>query len=435
MRYTEILALAMGNVAAAQFATTRFANTTTSDMTTEVGTDTSVTIGSDTVVTSGTDTFTLSNTETETETETGTATTGTDMTTTTGTETATATATGDLNGFNFLGCYSSDNGFPGFSQVYSSEDNDPQECTAACVGSNFAGLYDNSCYCGNELDASAAPAGSCDIVCPGDDNEICGGLDDSTRMMRRQVAVNVLLSIYIAADVDIGGETNTVSVTDFVTETLPPITTTATRTVTDDGVTTTATVTTVLPAVPTNIIIICYGNYCAPQIHCPTCSKWQIVCDNGLCAPRECPDDEEYWYKLKICVSGSCHYANYQGEECNQRIVCHGSECQRDQHYAVDYQRKFICEKKSERYYFEECRDDCYSYNECHGSNCTVVAPPTHPVPCPPPKPVHPNSPPVVVPEHPQKPGKPVHPTPEHPQKPGKPVHPTPEHPQKPGKP
>ncbi|KLP05293.1 cornifin B [Fusarium fujikuroi] len=75
--------------------------------------------------------------------------------------------------------------------------------------------------------------------------------------MRRQVAVNVLLSVYVAIGVN-PGETDTVINTDFVTETLPPVTTTATVTFTEDGTTVTQTVTTVIPAIPTDVIIICY---------------------------------------------------------------------------------------------------------------------------------------------------------------------------------
>ncbi|EXA41235.1 hypothetical protein FOVG_09743 [Fusarium oxysporum f. sp. pisi HDV247] len=401
MRYTELLALAMGNLAAAQFTTGRFSNTTTGAI------------------------------------ETGTATTGTDVT---GTETsgaATSTSAGGIgnpDGFNFLGCFSSENGFPGFTQAYSSEENDSERCADACLGSNFFGLYDNSCYCGNTLDISTSPAvgtDQCDITCPGNSDENCGGLGSGDRLMRRQVAVNVLLSVYVAIGVN-PGETDTVINTDFVTETLPPVTTTATVTFTEDGTTVTQTVTTVLPAIPTDVIIICYGNYCAPQVHCPTCTKWQIVCEDGLCAPRECHDDT--WTKLKICNSGKCHYADYKGDECNQRIVCYGNECQRDQHYSVDYARKFVCDVDEDRWYFDECKDDCYTYEKCSKGECEPVHPPVKPEPVHPPKPVYPGKPPVVVvpePETPSKPTKPETPyTPEHPETPAKPE--TPETPAKP---
>ncbi|KAH6957098.1 hypothetical protein DER45DRAFT_615050 [Fusarium avenaceum] len=392
MRYTEILALAMGNVAAAQFTTGRFANTST--------------------IATGTETGTVDVTET--------ATTGAAATTTA------AGGIGSPAGFNFLGCFSSENGFPGFSQASSSEENDSESCAESCLGSNFFGLYGNACYCGSVLDTSSSPAvstGECDIVCPGNDAESCGGLGGNSRLMRRQLDLNILLSIYVAIGVN-PGETDTITNTDFVTQTLEPITTTATVTRTEDGKTITATVTEVIAVIPTDVIIICYGNYCAPQVHCPTCSNFQIVCTDGYCAPEECYDDT--WHQLKICNDGSCHYADYEGDECNQRIVCYGSECQRDQHYSHDYAKKFVCDVEEDRYYFDECTEDCYSYEKCSHGECEPVHPPVNPGPVHPPKPVYPGKPPVVVVPEPQTPSKPVHPAP--PAKPGVPA-PKPEHP------
>ncbi|SPJ72609.1 related to cornifin B [Fusarium torulosum] len=405
MRYSEILALAMGNVAAAQFTTTRFANTTTAAFETATATSGTATIGTET----------------------------------TGTETSaasTSTAAGGIgspDGFNFLGCFSGD-GFPGFSLAYSSADNDADLCAESCLGSSFFGLNDASCYCGNELDLSTSTSVStdqCDIVCPGDDSENCGGLTSGSRIMRRQaIDINVLLSIYVAIGVNPGGETETVVNTDFVTETLAPVTTTATVTYTQSGETATKTVTTVLAAVPTDVIIVCYGNYCAPQTHCPSCTKFQVVCDDGLCAPQECHDDT--WNKLKICESGSCYYADYKEEECNQRIVCHGSSCERE--ISEDYARKFVCDVDEDRYYFDECHDDCYGYEKCSNGNCEAVHPPvTPPKPVSPPKPIVPGKPPVVVVPEP----KPEHPTvPGMPETPSKPVKPeTPMKPETPSKP
>ncbi|RGP77449.1 neurofilament medium polypeptide [Fusarium longipes] len=381
MRYTEILALALGNVAAAQFTTTRFANTTTEGF--ETGTATTDTAG-----------------------ETTTAATG---------------GIGDPDGFNFLGCFSSENGFPGFVQAYSNEDNDAETCGDACLGSNFFGLYDNTCYCGSVLDLNTSPAvgtDQCDIVCPGNDNENCGGLSGNA-LMRRQVGVNVLLSIYVAIGVN-PGETDTVINTDFITETLPAVTTTATVTFTEDGTTSTATVTKEIVVVPTDVIIICYGNYCAPQVHCPTCTKWQIVCHDGLCAPEQCYDDT--WHLLKICNSGKCHYSDYKEEECNQRIVCYGSHCERDQHYSIDYAKKFVCDVDEDRYYFDDCKDDCYSYEKCSHGECEPVHPPVHPEPPvhPPVKPTHPI---YTVPKPPVKPTHPIYSEPKPPVKPTHPIY------------
>ncbi|KAK6715775.1 hypothetical protein SNK04_006729 [Fusarium graminearum] len=348
MRYTEVLALAMGNVVAAQFTTTRFANTTTAAF--------------------------------ETETATGTATIGTETTGTETTAASTSTAAGGIgnpDGFNFLGCFS-DNGFPSFTLASTGEDNDADKCAEECAGSNFFGLFDDRCYCGSELDldtANSVSTSECDIICPGDDSVNCGGRTSGSRVMRRQsVDINILLSIYVAIGVN-PGETDTVINTDFITETLPASTTTATVTFTESGEVATKTVTTVLPVIPTSVIIICYGNYCAPQVHCPTCTKWQVVCEDNLCAPRECYDDT--WNKLKICKNGSCYYSDYKNEECNQKITCYGSSCKVD--YSVDYARKFVCDVEEDRYYFDQCKDDCYSYEKCSHGECEPVHPPVSP--------------------------------------------------------
>ncbi|KAG7413793.1 hypothetical protein Forpe1208_v008344 [Fusarium oxysporum f. sp. rapae] len=112
MRYTEILALAIDSVAAAQFSTTRLTDTTTSAIKT-----------SPCII--------------------GTMTIGTEIT-----GSATNTATGGIGnavGFNFLGCFSSENGFPGFTQAYFSEENDADLCAESYLGFNFFRFYDNKC--------------------------------------------------------------------------------------------------------------------------------------------------------------------------------------------------------------------------------------------------------------------------------------------------
>ncbi|KAG5655205.1 hypothetical protein KAF25_010939 [Fusarium avenaceum] len=164
MRYTEILAIAIGNLAAAQL-TTRFAGTIASTI------------------------------------ETSTPTIGTEVLDTAG-------GIGTPDGFNFLGCFSSENGFPGFTQAYSSEENDAEICAETCLDNNFFGLYGNKCYCGSVLDPSSSPsvsADQCDIVCPGDANVSCGGFAAGTRVIRRQVDLNALLAIYVAVGVSLEG--------------------------------------------------------------------------------------------------------------------------------------------------------------------------------------------------------------------------------------
>ncbi|RTE70131.1 hypothetical protein BHE90_015477 [Fusarium euwallaceae] len=401
MRYTEILALAMGNLAAAQFSTTQFTNSSSIATSTEPATDTATSASSSS------------------------------------TSTAEPSHPDTVGNFRFLGCIGSDDGFPTFILAADSEDNTLESCAAACEGSNYFGTYDNTCYCGVTLNVATTDilsSDACDISCPGDETQACGGIRSSSRLRRRQsVDISVLLSIYISIDFNPDGTTDTVTntVTAVETETLPPVTTTATVTTVIDGTTTVTAVTTVIAVVPTDVVIICYGNYCAPQVHCPTCTKWQIVCEDGHCAPRECHDNN--WDRLVICESGLCHYADWKEEECNQRIVCYGSDCTWDRTPHKDYQKKFI-RYEDDWCFHEECVDDCWTYNVCK-ENCVVVPPPkktpiTPPKPCvpgdkvilPPPTKVTPPCkdcvipPPVdcsgdkCIPDKPTKPTKPVEP-------------------------
>ncbi|KAG5789899.1 hypothetical protein H9Q69_011039 [Fusarium xylarioides] len=128
---------------------------------------------------------------------------------------------GNPDGFNFLGCFSSDRDFPSFTQAYSSKENDAYLCAETCLNANFFSLYNNKCYCSNELDLTTSPSVStdqCDIACPGDANVSCGGLAAGSRVIRRQAALNVLLSVYVAASVS-AGETGIIVKTDFAIDT------------------------------------------------------------------------------------------------------------------------------------------------------------------------------------------------------------------------
>lgn len=107
MRYTEILAIAMGNLAAAQL-TTRFTDTIASAI--EVSTPAIYTGISD-------------------------ATRGIRI----------------LVSFNFLRCFSSANSFLSFTLGYLSIDNDANLYTKVCLGSYYFSIYKNKYYCGSKL--------------------------------------------------------------------------------------------------------------------------------------------------------------------------------------------------------------------------------------------------------------------------------------------
>ncbi|CVL07175.1 uncharacterized protein FMAN_15307 [Fusarium mangiferae] len=128
-----------------------------------------------------------------------------------------AAGVGTPDGFNFAGCFSSKNGFPSFTQAYTSKENDPNLYAKTCLGNNFFGLFGNKCYCGSELDLTTSisiRADLCNMACPGDADVSCGGFVEGSRVMQRQVDLNILLSIYIAV-----GMRLTATNSDFGTET------------------------------------------------------------------------------------------------------------------------------------------------------------------------------------------------------------------------
>lgn len=106
MRYTELLALAMGNLAYAQFSTTQFTNSSTIATSTEPATDSATSASSSS------------------------------------TSTSEPSAPGTVGNFNFYGCVASDDGFPTFVLAADTEDNTLESCAAACEGSNYFGTYD-----------------------------------------------------------------------------------------------------------------------------------------------------------------------------------------------------------------------------------------------------------------------------------------------------
>ncbi|KAF7548063.1 hypothetical protein G7046_g8798 [Stylonectria norvegica] len=220
MRYSKMMALAMGNMASAQFFNTTTAAT-----------------GSET----GTATASLTGTDTDTSAPTGTAVPGNPAT---------------VGLFSFYGCVSSSAGFPGFVLELSSNDMTAELCGGSCAGSDAFGLFSGDCYCGPSPANSTSTLVSndrCNLPCPGDDSESCGG---NNLLARRQLAANILLSVFVNIG---GGEPiNTVTVN-------PTETATATSTFTQAGPTVTSVTNATAIVIPSDLIIICLGGYCAPQ--------------------------------------------------------------------------------------------------------------------------------------------------------------------------
>ncbi|RYP53888.1 hypothetical protein DL768_001200 [Monosporascus sp. mg162] len=84
-----------------------------------------------------------------------------------------------INGYTLLGCFGSHGGYQTFTQMSTSPTMNNEVCVASCGGFKYAGVYDETCYCAATLgDASAVENDECDVPCPGNRFEFCGGLVD-----------------------------------------------------------------------------------------------------------------------------------------------------------------------------------------------------------------------------------------------------------------
>jgi hypothetical protein len=81
-------------------------------------------------------------------------------------------------GCQYQGCFDSPSGSPNFSLVESSGKMNVELCTSECVasGSAFSGLYNGDCYCASSIEScEESESGKCDLPCPGNASESCGG--------------------------------------------------------------------------------------------------------------------------------------------------------------------------------------------------------------------------------------------------------------------
>ncbi|KAI0541104.1 glycoside hydrolase family 16 protein [Xylaria digitata] len=82
-----------------------------------------------------------------------------------------------INGWTLLGCFGSLAGYKSFSQMASFATMDNEACVASCAGRKYAGVSGETCYCADVLgDATAVANDKCDVPCPGNAHEICGGV-------------------------------------------------------------------------------------------------------------------------------------------------------------------------------------------------------------------------------------------------------------------
>ncbi|KAF4439693.1 hypothetical protein FACUT_3948 [Fusarium acutatum] len=226
---------------------------------------------------------------------TGTA-TGTEDQSSAPTATSPAGFPDSIDAFALFGCVGSSDGFPTFELAESDTSMDLDQCSTLCQGRAYFGVYDTDCYCGDEVDGEATARvelDSCDIECPGDVSQICGGDAQRRRMHRRQtIPSDRLLTVYVAA----GGQTEIV--TDEVT-----------RTVTDQSTFVTTFATTVAGPVATATERVVY---IFVEADCGACNgQWVYI-------PEVCDCQGGFQYVPYFCFGGSCSGKTvYKSQECH----------------------------------------------------------------------------------------------------------------------
>ncbi|CAF3595861.1 unnamed protein product [Fusarium graminearum] len=221
----------------------------------------------------------------------------------------------DISAFTLFGCVGSTVGFPTFELAESNGSMDLDACSILCEGRAYFGVYDTSCHCGDEVnaaDTSRVNLDQCDIECPGDDNQFCGGESRADKLRARQnVSNSRLLTVYVATEAAI---TVTDSVAQTVTDQETVITTFTTTVTGATGITTQAITAT----------LVCFSGKCYS-----TSSSYVTVyifvginsseCDGQwvyISEPCSCAGGQRY--VPQFCTGGSCSGLKvYKVEECH----------------------------------------------------------------------------------------------------------------------
>ncbi|KAG5767745.1 hypothetical protein H9Q72_004509 [Fusarium xylarioides] len=202
-----------------------------------------------------------------------------------------------IDAFALFGCVGSIDGFPTFELAQSDTSSAPlfarvEPTLVSMIRKSYIAFLNLStiadivsdCYCGDDIDGeetARVELDSCDIECPGDVSQICGGDAQRRRMHRRQtIPSGRLLTVYVAA----GGQTEIV--TDEVT-----------RTVTDQSTFVTTIATTVAGPVTTATERVVYTFV---EADCGACNgQWVYI-------PEVCDCQGGFQYVPYFCFGGSC---------------------------------------------------------------------------------------------------------------------------------
>ncbi|SCO50222.1 probable MUC1-Extracellular alpha-1,4-glucan glucosidase [Fusarium fujikuroi] len=101
-----------------------------------------------------------------------------------------------LDGYDFIACLRSDEGFPTFTEVATQANMTTEICVKLAAGSIYVGVYEETCYKADSLDGSEIVEDErCSLRCPGDPTVFCGGTTGGADR-RRAIPSNRLLTIY-----------------------------------------------------------------------------------------------------------------------------------------------------------------------------------------------------------------------------------------------
>ncbi|OAQ67263.1 WSC domain-containing protein [Pochonia chlamydosporia 170] len=274
--------------------------------------------------------------------------------------------------FRYLSCYKSTRGFPTFKRIASSPRMSLDLCASSCDSPLF-GVFNNDCFCGQRLDGSdfRVDERKCDIICPGNMRQRCGGLDRPGLRPRDDIPADWLLSIYERR----GGNPTTTS--KVITSTKVITITSCPPAVTDcpigHKITKTWTAT-----VPWSHgwewewhkkKVTCYGDYCVSGYHCDECERHRVVYDGGSYQCEASSDPN--WHRMVHCDGGKCYYSKCHGDGCNKKVVCWDGQCTSEVCYGDECKKKLVCHDG--RCEHQSCHgDDCHKKWVCKDGKCTV---------------------------------------------------------------
>ncbi|CCF34940.1 hypothetical protein CH063_06839, partial [Colletotrichum higginsianum] len=118
-----------------------------------------------------------------------------------------ATNLPNVDNYAFIGCLGSPSGYESFVQVGQDPNMTQERCVNLSQGRQYGGVFNDTCFVSDSLQRTALlTAASCNLPCPGNAGQICGGLANATtlgrrtyygsQVSRRAAPPNILLTLF-----------------------------------------------------------------------------------------------------------------------------------------------------------------------------------------------------------------------------------------------